>query len=126
MEPMNGILKFGGMGLLLLLISGSAPMPNTAAPQDALNTIRENFHLPELGVLVLHDGVIRQSVSGVRKWGDPTPGQVTDRFHLGSCTKAMTATVLALFVERGQLRWNATLAELFPELRATMNEKYRS
>ena len=29
---------------------------------------------------------------GVRKHGDPTPITVDDRMHLGSCTKAMTAT----------------------------------
>ena len=36
-----------------------------------------------------------------------------DRFHLGSCTKAMTATLVAMLVEEGKLNWTTTLGELF-------------
>src|SRR5207244_9735123 len=34
-------------------------------------------------------------------------------FHLGSCTKAMTATLVAMLVEEGKLNWITTLGELF-------------
>src|SRR4029079_19319436 len=38
-----------------------------------------------------------------------------DRFHLGSCTKAMTATLVAMLVEEGKLNWTTTLGELFAD-----------
>ncbi len=50
---------------------------------------------------------------------------INDEFHLGSDTKAMTATLLALLVDEGKLSWKSTLAELFPDLAKTMNPAYR-
>src|SRR5208282_3291668 len=38
-----------------------------------------------------------------------------DRFHLGSCTKAMTATLVAMLVEEGKLNWTTTLGEVFAD-----------
>jgi len=40
---------------------------------------------------------------GVRKFGSPEALQAIDKFHLRSCTKAMTATLAATFVEEGNL-----------------------
>jgi CubicO group peptidase (beta-lactamase class C family) len=36
---------------------------------------------------------------------------VDDRWHLGSCTKAMTATLAARFIERGTLGWHTRIGE---------------
>ncbi|UCE50381.1 MAG: beta-lactamase family protein, partial [Phycisphaerales bacterium] len=41
---------------------------------------------------------------------------LNDLWHIGSCSKAMTATLAAKLVEEGRLRWDTTLAEVFPEL----------
>jgi CubicO group peptidase (beta-lactamase class C family) len=37
-----------------------------------------------------------------------------DRFHLGSDTKAFTSLLASQFVKEGKLRWDSTLAEIFP------------
>ena len=34
---------------------------------------------------------------------------IGDKWHLGSCTKAMTSTLLAIFVEEGVVNWDSTL-----------------
>ena len=47
-----------------------------------------------------------------------------DFFHLGSCTKAITAFVAARLVDQGLLSWEKTLADLFPDWLATTNEVY--
>ena len=45
--------------------------------------------------------------TGVRKLGIAGAGRPSsDRWHLGSCTKSMTATMLARLVERGKLAWD--------------------
>jgi CubicO group peptidase (beta-lactamase class C family) len=54
--------------------------------------------------------------SGVRRWGDDDPVDVSDRWHLGSLTKSMTATVAAVLVERGELTWDTTVAQADPAL----------
>jgi CubicO group peptidase (beta-lactamase class C family) len=47
-----------------------------------------------------------------------------DLFHIGSCTKSMTATLVGMFIEQGRLRWNTTIAEVFPELKGRMDKQY--
>lgn len=66
-------------------------------------------------------------VTGVRKQGDPTPVLITDQFHLGSITKAMTATLLAIMIQEaaGNLTWQTTLAEALPAI-SNMSEGHHS
>src|SRR4051812_27391261 len=59
--------------------------------------------------------IIAQGVAGVRKRGTAERIALGDQFHLGSCTKAMTATLIAMLVEEGKLNWTTTLGELFAD-----------
>ncbi|MBI4613909.1 MAG: beta-lactamase family protein [Planctomycetes bacterium] len=93
---------------------------------ELLEPIRERNGLPALaGAIVTGDGAVATGATGVRRLGSPERVTTTDRWHLGSCTKAMTATMLASLVERGRLSWDATLAELYPELAGGMDTGYR-
>src|SRR6185503_12429489 len=56
--------------------------------------------------------IIAQGAAGVRKRGTAERITLEDRFHLGSCTKSMTATLVAMLVEDGKLNWTTTLGEL--------------
>src|SRR5215472_7587158 len=51
-------------------------------------------------------------VAGVRSVRNRTPVTGAERFHLGSNTKAMTATLAAIAVERKALRWTTDGAEV--------------
>jgi CubicO group peptidase (beta-lactamase class C family) len=51
---------------------------------------------------------------------------VTDKFEIGSNGKAMTATLLALLIEEGALRWNSTLFEIFGHTLRGMNPAWRN
>jgi CubicO group peptidase (beta-lactamase class C family) len=62
---------------------------------------------------------------GVRKFGDTTPVTINDQWLLSSCTKAMTATVVAMLIEQGKFTWTTTMAEIYPELKDRMLPKYR-
>jgi len=62
--------------------------------------------------------------TGVRKLGVTEEVKPGDAFHLGSCTKAMTAVLVAMLVEEGKLRWEMTLSEAFPELRESMHASF--
>ncbi|MFT3683913.1 MAG: serine hydrolase domain-containing protein [Phycisphaerales bacterium] len=52
-------------------------------------------------------------MTGVRRAGGSTPVTLNDKWHLGSCTKAMTATLCGLLVDDGTLNWDSTLADVF-------------
>ncbi len=83
--------------------------------------------IPALAVIVTKDGQIcDRSAKGIRKWGDPTMVTTNDVFHIGSCTKSMTATLAAIFIEEGKLRWDTTIGEMFPELKGTMDKRYEA
>jgi CubicO group peptidase (beta-lactamase class C family) len=57
--------------------------------------------------------IVGQGVAGVRKKGAADTITLNDQFHLGSCAKAMTATLIAMLVEEGRLSWTATLGGIF-------------
>ena len=101
-----------------------------AAPTDVsltnlLDDARKKYDLPALAASVVIDDAIVSSAVGVRKLGDRTPVARNDQFHLGSCTKSMTATLCGMVVESGKLRWNQTLAESFPDMAAKMKPEFR-
>jgi CubicO group peptidase (beta-lactamase class C family) len=62
----------------------------------------------------------------VRKQGDPTPVTTNDVFHIGYCTKSMTATLAAMLIEEGKLRWDTTIGEVFPDLKGKMDKQYEA
>lgn len=61
------------------------------------------------------DRVVTVAVGGQRSHDDATPLAADAPFHLGSDTKAMTAVLLATYVEEGLLDLDAQLSALFPE-----------
>ncbi|MGE3170987.1 MAG: serine hydrolase domain-containing protein [Planctomycetota bacterium] len=104
------------------------------APQDPirdlaaeLEVLRARHEVPALGALVLeHGAVTAAGVTGVRQLGAAATVALDDPWHVASCGKAMTATVIARFVQRGHLDWHTTLAQAFPDLAAGMHEGYRT
>ncbi len=68
---------------------------------------------PAVGVVLVEDGKMRGlGFSGVRKAGTEAKVEAVDKWHLGSCTKSMTATLAATFVEEGAIRWESTISEI--------------
>lgn len=91
-----------------------------------LEAIRAEYKLPALAAaLILDNELFALGAAGERKSGSGVSVTVDDPFHMGSCTKAMTATLTGVAIERGRLDWDDTLAELFPELRGEMHPSYR-
>ncbi len=83
-----------------------------------LETVRQKYRLPALAsIATLNGKVCELSAVGVRKEGSSVAVTTEDRFHIGSCTKSMTATLVAMFVEDGKLTWDTTLAQALPQLR---------
>jgi CubicO group peptidase (beta-lactamase class C family) len=109
----------------------TAPMsPATAAAASEddlaalLEPIHKQFNLPALAATVLVAGQTSAlGAVGVRKYGTLVPVTKNDQFHLGSCTKAMTATLCGFLIESGHLHWDTRLAQVFPDI--PMRPEYR-
>jgi CubicO group peptidase (beta-lactamase class C family) len=95
--------------------------------QDSLNEMLtpylSKYELPALAAAVAVDGkIVALGAVGTRSAGEKIPVGVDDRFHLGSDTKAMTALLAAMYVESGKLKWDTTIADVFPDLVEKMDE----
>jgi CubicO group peptidase (beta-lactamase class C family) len=91
-----------------------------------LELIRAETNTPALGALVGDArGIRAQAVVGIREAGKTDQARLDDPFHIGSCTKAMTATLAARLVEQNQMRWELTVAEAFPNLKEHIHRDYQ-
>ena len=101
------------------------PARPTALQRDAI-TLRETYHLPALELCVIDaDRIVEAASGGVRKAGGAAAVEESDLFHLGSMTKAMTATMLSTLVQEGKLSWDMTMVQAFPSLASVMDLRYR-
>jgi D-alanyl-D-alanine carboxypeptidase len=91
----------------------SAAVNVDAILQSILGRGGERFGM--VAAVLRGERIIAQGVAGVRRRGTADRITLDDRFHLGSCTKAMTATLVAMLVEEGKLNWTTTLGELFAD-----------
>ena len=100
------------------------------APESLIATLeplRKQGDLPALAAVVWKNGkVVGSGATGFRKYGDPIRVTLKDQFHLGSCTKAMTATLCGILQEEGKVDWSTTLATAFPDLAYKMQPSFRS
>jgi len=108
-------------------VTATAAAPTAVDTAQTLETIRMKYELPALAVVVVKDGKFcDRAATGVRKTGEPAKVTTNDVFHIGSCTKSMTATLAAMFIEENKLRWDTTIGEVFPELKGKMDKQYEA
>jgi CubicO group peptidase (beta-lactamase class C family) len=90
----------------------AAASASGAALDSDLSPLREKFGLPALAAAVVKSGaIIASGATGVRALGRTERVTVNDRFHIGSDTKAMTATLAGMMVEAGKLSWTTTIGD---------------
>jgi len=84
---------------------------------NSLEKVRKKYNLPALAAAVTLKGqIIAKGAVGLRKHGTEHQVTVNDKFHIGSCTKSMTATLAGMLVDEGKIKWTTTLKEIFPDL----------
>jgi len=113
----------------IVFVRGRDPKPPAIEYSDPvsqmLENIREKHNFPALAAAVVVDGkIVVTNAVGFRKNGGTEKVTVDDKFHLGSVTKSMTATVAAMLVEQGKISWTTTIGEAFPELKSEIHPGY--
>lgn len=94
--------------------------------RETLENIRARHDLPALAAALVEGGSVTGSGAvGVRARGSAEAATVADRWHLGSCTKAMTATLAALLVEDGVLAWDTTVGDGLVALRGDISPAWQ-
>jgi len=116
--------------LARLAVPAHAEVPSGEDPpgedvSEVLEAIRAETAVPGMVALILQDGeVLAWGAAGVRAQGKSERVTIDDPFHLGSCTKAMTSTLVAICVEEGLLTWDTKILDVLPELKETSDPGY--
>ncbi len=119
-RPGSALVILAAGGLLLLLVfflPGTVRAEGDRALRATLDEVRARHNVPALWAGRFHaDGRRVFAVSGVRKHGEADPARLDELVHIGSCTKAMTAVMVARRCSRETLAFDSTLAEVFPSV----------
>ncbi len=84
---------------------------------NKIEAILTNSPVPSLAAAAIVEGkIVSVGASGMRKKGAAEKVAVTDKYHIGSCTKSMTAVLAAILVEQGELKWDTTISEVFSDI----------
>jgi CubicO group peptidase (beta-lactamase class C family) len=106
----------------------AAPAPIRADERinEILAPVRDLHHLPGLiGAILTGNRLAAIGSLGIRKIGAPDSLRVTDSVHLGSCTKAMTATMIGTLIDEGKLSSESTIRQVFPKLAPELHRDFQ-
>jgi len=91
-----------------------------------LESCRLKYNLPALsGAIFTIDSTVGIAAVGHRRRGFSPLVTVNDQWHLNSCTKVMTATLLGTFVSEGKLSWDDKITSFFPELKGLVLPEFK-
>jgi D-alanyl-D-alanine carboxypeptidase len=90
-----------------------------------LDAIREEYGFPGIAAAGVRGNAIAvEGAAGFRRVGADDKITLDDRFAMASCTKRMTAAMIARLVDSGRLSFETSLAEALPGV--PMRDDYRS
>ncbi len=102
------------------------PVQSDTRIERVLDPVRDTHHLPGLiGAIFTGNRLTAIGAVGIRKIGAAQPIKATDQVHLGSCTKAMTATMIGTLVDEGKLSWGSTLEKVFPDVAPQLDPEFQ-
>ena len=112
-----------------LVIHGQANVIQGAANRNELSTVMQQLidnlaqqiqtkeRFTAVGISIGHrNNPVKVAVSGLRQHQSSIPVQSTDKWHVGSITKSITATVIGKLIEDGVLEFDSMLSDLLPNL----------
>jgi len=89
------------------------------------DSIRKDYNIPEITYAVIDSkSTIEIAALGRHSIDLPDTATLNDRFHIGSNTKAMTAFIIAKYVEEGKLQWTTKFFDVFPEWKENSKPEY--
>lgn len=139
MQRAKSVASFSAMAMLAALTIFTLPVvgsdssyegtprsdgPAGASLADLVTDLRKEHKLIGLGAMVMVDGKVMSSAAdGERKKGSGVSLELGDRWHLGSISKSVTATMIGRLVESGQMKWTETIGERFSD--ASIHENWK-
>lgn len=114
-------IVFSACGVFLVAQDELPVISRTISEQEMhalVSQVREEFKLPAVWAARYDlNGSSVVVADGIRKQGEEESARRGDLIHLGSCTKAMTALLVAQAITAGKLDWQTTLVKVLPEVK---------
>jgi D-alanyl-D-alanine carboxypeptidase len=102
--------------LLISTLSGCATKREAKSLTEKIKAIQTNSQMPGLQVQVWENGrEILSFVNGVRAIEQQDIITASDKWHIGSCTKPMTAFLIGMLVDQKKLSWETPLKDILPK-----------
>jgi CubicO group peptidase (beta-lactamase class C family) len=117
--------------------SGPDPLPIPPAPAAGIvgdgrlaelaDWARSTQDAPAMAVVLVRNGQVAEIVAvGKRSADSSVAVTAADGWHMGSLTKAMTATLAGVLVEDGVIDWDTTPQEIWSESAAQLHADFRN
>lgn len=109
------------------VVNGAASSAPAELPsyEQLLEQVRAEFGVPAVAAAVVKDSeIVAAAAVGIRRVDQRVAVQLEDKFHIGSVSKPITATVVATVVEGGLLKWETTVVDVFPDLADRIKPSY--
>lgn len=89
------------------------------------DSIRNAYNIPEISYAVVDSkSTLEIAALGRHSIDLQDTATLNDRFHIGSNTKAMTAFIVAKYVEKGKLKWTTKFFDIFPDWKENSKVEY--
>ncbi|MEM1221655.1 MAG: serine hydrolase domain-containing protein [Verrucomicrobiota bacterium] len=80
-----------------------------------VESVREAVEVPSFSVgIVCRERLVYAKATGYRRLSDASPATTETRYQIGSISKAITATLLAILVDRGDLALDDPISKFLP------------
>lgn len=113
--------------MLLMSVAIAAVLEEPRDLSARVEEIRAASDLSSLVVAAYVDGeLVGTGAAGWLSMEHPTPVTIKSRYHIGSCTKAMTSALIGMLVERGDLTWDTPIAEALPGIVEEPHEAFKT
>jgi len=100
-------------------------LANSQSAYKFADSIRKEYHIPELGYAVVSSTqILEMQITGIKKINTFRAAEPDDRFRIGSNTKAITGFIAAQLVNQKKINWDTKFFDLFPELKTKSNPAY--
>jgi D-alanyl-D-alanine carboxypeptidase len=118
--PARSIILLALLAISLAACGGGSTSTPSSPPSGGAN--QAHMLLAQVGTPALAVSVasstqtLSSSVAGLRIATGTAQVSQGDLWHLGSNVKAMTAALAGVMVQRGQIAWDTTIGQVFPDL----------
>ncbi len=125
------LLLLVSLGVIFLLnqycIQDKKPLQFNAVKKIGVEGLQRYYRIPGVTYCIIKDGkTIEINSSGYIFEGSDKKVTIEDKFQIGSCGKSYTSLIASKLVEKGLIRWDTKLFDLFPEWKKNSNQAYYS